>query len=68
MAQDGIQLITQIATSSHLPVTGKAIADQYKKLFPGYLEKLPIEVAEPQAPGAPIRIILGTMAKPASMS
>ena len=59
MAQDGIQLITQIAISSHSPVTGKAIADQYRKLFPGYQEKLPIEAVEPQAPGAPIRIILG---------
>ncbi len=63
MAQDGIQLITQIATSSHLPVTGKAIADQYKKLFPGYHEKLPIEAVEPQAPGAPIRIVLGNNAE-----
>ena len=42
-----------------LPVTGKAIADRYKKLFPGYHEKLPIEAVEPQVQGAPIRIILG---------
>ena len=63
MAQDGIQLITQIAISSHSPVTGKAIADQYRKLFPGYQEKLPIEAIEPQVRGAPIRIILGNNAE-----
>ncbi len=63
MAQDGTQLITQIAIANHLPVTGKAIADQYRKLFPGYHEKLPIEAVEPQVPGAPIRIILGANAE-----
>lgn len=63
MAQESMQLLTQIAVSSHLPVTGKVIVDQFKKLFPAYLEKLPVEAFEPQKAGDAIRIILGANAE-----
>jgi hypothetical protein len=60
MAEAGTQLLTQIAVSSHQPLTGRAIADRYKRLFSAYAEQFPMEVAqEPRKPEETVRLLLG---------
>jgi hypothetical protein len=63
MAEGRSEIYAQIALAELEPVSGRALADQVKRSFPAYVEKLPIDhIVEAPQPGLPFRLMIGPSA------